>query len=108
MDRWNFVICFINVGKTHTKYKMPMEPTEKTAIESDTPVMSTATKMTQLELLLQIEQYTKYKMMQFGHYRKLISGPSPALRKEYIEQIFPELVDFPPAEGVKMEVEDGE
>jgi hypothetical protein len=30
------------------------------------------------------------------------------LRKEYIEKIFPELVEFFPAEGVKMEVEDGE
>jgi hypothetical protein len=30
------------------------------------------------------------------------------LHKEYIEQIFPELVEFSPAEGVKMEVEDGE
>jgi hypothetical protein len=84
---------------------MPMERTEKTAIESDTPVISTA-KTTQLELLLQIEQY-KYKMMRFEHYRKLISGPCP-LRKEYIEQIFPELVEFSPTEGVKMEVEDGE
>jgi hypothetical protein len=85
---------------------MPMEPTKKTAIESDTPDMSAA-KTTQLELLvLKIEQY-KYKMMRFEHYRKLISGPRP-LCKEYIEQIFPELVEFFPAEGVKMEVEDGE
>jgi hypothetical protein len=46
-------------------------------------------------------------MMRFEHYRKLISGPCP-LCKEQIEQIFPELVEFCPAEGVKMEVEDGE
>jgi hypothetical protein len=83
-----------------------MEPTKKSAIESDTPDMS-ATKTIQLELLvLKIEQY-KYKMMRFEHYEKLISGPRP-LRKEYIEKIFPELVEFSPAEGVKMEVEDGE
>jgi hypothetical protein len=84
---------------------MPKVPSKKRAIESDTPVKSTAQK-TQLELLLQIEQY-KCKMMRFEHYRKLISGPRP-LRKEYIEQIFPELVEFFPAEGVKMEVEDEE
>jgi predicted metal-binding protein len=60
-----------------------------------------------LELLLKIEQY-KYKMMGFEHYKKLISGPCP-LCKESIEQIIiPELVEFFPAEGVKMEVEDGE
>jgi hypothetical protein len=89
----------------HTKNKMTMEPTKNTAFESDTPVMFAA-KTNQLELLLKTEQY-KYKMMRFEHCRKLISGPRP-LCKEYIEQIFPELVEFFPAEGVKMEVEDGE
>jgi hypothetical protein len=77
-----------------------------TLLEStNTPVMSTA-KTTELELLLKIEQY-KYKMMWFEHYHKPISGPRP-LCKEHIEQSFPELVEFCPAEGAKMEVEDGE
>jgi len=88
-----------------------MEPTKKKtrstdSIQNDIKETNLDVELSLAQIAFKVEAY-KYKMIRFEHYRQLTTGPNPVSEK-YIRRVFPELIEFIPQDGVKMEVKDNE